>query len=84
MRMMIIIIRTKITENKTKQVRYRAFSHDFTAATLVVVYHLHGQTIRFMVWVNGSQSSGLVNFVPESSLPFVQISSIYRKMAAKA
>ena len=45
----------------------------------MVVYHLHGQTIRFMVWVNGSQSSGLVNFVPESPLPFVQISSIYRK-----
>ena len=31
-----------------------------------VVYHLHGQTIRFTVWVNGSQSWGLVNFVPES------------------
>ena len=44
---------------------------------LLVVYHLHGQTIRFTVWVNGSQSSGLVNFIPESSLPFVQISSIY-------
>ena len=26
---------------------------------------LHGQTGRFMVCVNGSQSSGLVNFVPE-------------------
>ena len=38
-------------------------------------------TIRFMVWVNGSQSSGLVNFVPQSPLPFVQISSIYRKTA---
>ena len=38
-------------------------------------------TIRLMVWVNGSQSSGLVNFVPESPLPFVQISSIYRKTA---
>ena len=32
---MIIIIRTKITDNKTKQVRYRAFSHDVTAAILV-------------------------------------------------
>ena len=30
------------------------------------------------------QNSGLVNFVPEWSLPFVQISSIFRKMAAKA
>ena len=84
MRMMIIIIRTKTTENKTKHVRYRAFSLDFTAAILVVVYHVHGQTIRFMVWVNGSQSSALANFVPESPLLFVQISSIYRKTAAKA
>ena len=25
-----------------------------------------------MVWLNGSQSSGLVNFVPESRLPLVQ------------
>ena len=44
-----------------------------------VVYHLHGRTGGFMVLVNGSQSSGLVNFVPESPLPFVQISSNYRK-----
>ena len=38
-----------------------------------VVYHLHGQTGRFTIWVNGSQSSGLVNFVPESRLhwPFI-------------
>ena len=28
--------------------------------------------------------SGLVNFVPESRLPFVEISSIYRKTAVKA
>ena len=49
----------------------------------MVVYHLHGQTGRFTVWVNAKQSSGLVNFVPESRLPFVQISSIYRKTAAK-
>ena len=36
----------------------------------LVVYHLDGQTGRFTVWViNGSQSSGLVNFVPESRLP---------------
>ena len=49
-----------------------------------VVYHLHGQTSRFTVWVNGSQSSGLVNFVPESRFPFVEISSINRKTAVKA
>ena len=45
----------------------------------MIVYHLHGQTGRFTVWANGTQNSGLVNFVPESRLPFVQISSIYRK-----
>ena len=28
--------------------------------------------------------SGLVNFVPESRLPFVEMSSIYRKTAVKA
>ena len=39
---------------------------------LFVVYNLQGQTGRFMVWLNGSQSSGLVNFVSESRLPFVQ------------
>ena len=50
---------------------------------IVVVYHLHGQTGRFSVWAKGSQSSGLVNFVPESRLPYVQISSIDRKTAAK-
>ena len=33
-----------------------------------VVYHLHGQTGRFTIWVNGSQSSGLLNFVPEQRL----------------
>ena len=37
---------------------------------------LHMQTGRFTVWVNGSQSSGLVNLVPKSRLPFVQITSI--------
>ena len=33
---------------------------------------------------NGTQNSGLVNFVPESRLPFVQISWIYQKTTAKA
>ena len=37
-----------------------------------------------LVWVNGTQNSGLVNFVPESRLPFVKISSIYQKTTAKA
>ena len=43
-----------------------------------------GQTAgRFTVWINGLKSSGLVNFVPESLLPFVPISSIYLRMALK-
>ena len=49
-----------------------------------VVYHLHGQTGRITVWANGKQNSGLVNSVPDSRLPFAQISPIYRKMTAKA
>ena len=32
----------------------------------MVFYHLHGQTGRFRVPVNGRKSSGPVNFVPES------------------
>ena len=50
---------------------------------ILVVYHLHEQTGRLTVRVNGKQNSGLVNFVLES-LTFVQIGSIYRKTAAKA
>ena len=48
----------------------------------IVVYHLHWQTCRSMVLANGTQNSGLENFVPESCLPFEQISSIYRKTTA--
>ena len=53
----------------------------------MVVYHLlacDGQTGWSMVWANGMQNSGLVNFILESHLPFVQITSIYQKMTAKA
>ena len=35
-------------------------------------------------WANGSQNSGLVNFVPQSLLSFLQISSIYQKTTANA
>ena len=45
----------------------------------MVVCYLHGQTGRFTVWANGKQNSGLANFIPESLLPFVQISSIHPK-----
>ena len=47
-------------------------------------YHLHPQTGRFTIWVNGKQNSALVNFATESRLPFLQISSIYCKTTAKA
>ena len=54
------------------------------ASKKLIVCHLHVQTCRFTGWANGKQNSGLVNLVPESRLPFVQISSLYRKTAAKA
>ena len=38
----------------------------------------------FTVSVNGKLNSGVVNFFPESRLPFAQISSICQKTAAKA
>ena len=41
-------------------------------------------TGRFTVSVNGKLNSGVVNFFPESRLPFAQISSICQKTAAKA
>ena len=37
-----------------------------------------------MVWANGMHNSELVNFILESRSPFVQITSIYQKMTAKA
>ena len=55
----------------------------FSQCVSRVVYHLHGHTIRFTVWTSGKQNSVLVDVVPESRLPFVQISFIYRKTAAK-
>ena len=50
---------------------------------ITVVYHLHGQTGRLLVWTNGKQKSRLVNFVSELLLPFALISYIYRNTAAK-
>ena len=38
----------------------------------------------FTAWANAKKNSGLVNFVPESRLLFVQISSIYLEKNAKA
>ena len=37
------------------------------------------QTSRFMVWVNAVQNSGLINFIPESRLTFVQFDSLSDK-----
>ena len=39
---------------------------------------------RWSSRTRSAPGSGLVNFVPESRLPFVEISSIYRKTAVKA
>ena len=44
-------------------------------------YHLHGQTGRFTDRANGNQNSRLVNFVPESRLPFARIGFIDRNTA---
>ena len=53
--------------------------------TSCVTFLIHGQAGRSTVWANGTQNLGLVNFLPESRLPFtVQISSIYQKTTAKA
>ena len=51
---------------------------------MLFIIILPGQTSRSTVWANGTQNLGLVNFVPESRLPFVQISFIFRKTIAKA
>ena len=56
---------------------------DYNVTTVCLPFTC-GQTSRSTVWANGTQNSGLVNFVPESRLPFVQISSIYRKTTVKA
>ena len=42
----------------------------FSQCVTWVVFHFYGETIRFAVWANGTQYSVLVNFVPESHLPF--------------
>ena len=39
--------------------------------TVKVLYYLHWQTACFTVWANGKQNLGLVDFFPESRLPFV-------------
>ena len=51
-----------------------------------VINWIHGQTSQFTVWTNQcqiKQNSRQINFVPDSRLPFAQISSIYRKRPRK-
>ena len=50
----------------------------------ILFFHLHWTTCQSTVWANGTQNSGLLNFLPESPLLFLQISSNYRKTTAKA
>ena len=49
----------------------------------LVVYYLHGQTGWFTVRTNVMQNSELVDFVPESPLPFEQINSTHRNKGTK-
>ena len=61
--------------------RYHSYSFSFetkirTHDSVVVVCNLDGKINRTTAWENGTKNSGLLNFVPESRLPFVQISSI--------
>ena len=57
------------------------FAHEKDVKDKDFFYHLHKRTGRFKVWlfISGKENSGLVNFVPELRLPFVQIRSIYLK-----
>ena len=49
----------------------------------MVVYHLHGQTGWFTVWVNGKKNSGLVNFTPESRFNLYKSVSFSEKRPLK-
>ena len=44
---------------------------------------LHGQTVWFMVWANGNQKSGPLNFILKSCLPFVQSVPFVKKWARR-
>ena len=63
--------------------RYHSYSFSFetkirTQDSVVVACNLDGKIDRTTVWENGTQNSGLVNFVPESvyhlykSVPFIE------------
>ena len=73
----------RLSTQLTSLTRFHIGKHSPVLINTRVVYHLHGQTSWFMVWVNGSQTSGLANFVPESPLPFVKISVINRKTTSE-
>ena len=67
----------QITADQRAQVTMVTYNVIDPGFTVYGCLHLHRQTGR-------TQNSGLVNFVPEPRLPFVKISSIYRKTTAKA
>ena len=71
---------------KVKEIYEQNTRGIFSSAVYILCNILiHGQAGRSTVWANGTQNLGLVNFLPESRLPFtVQISSIYQKTTAKA
>lgn len=48
------------------------------------VFYSHKLTGLFTVWADEKQNPGLLNLNWESSEPFAQISSFYRKTATKA
>ena len=48
------------------------------------IFRLCGQTAPVGPRIGRRYGKGLVNFVPKSRLPFVKISSIYRKTMAQA
>ena len=54
-----------------------------TPTLRMVVYHLHGQTGWFTVWVNGKKNSGLVNFTPESRFNLYKSVSFSEKRPLK-
>lgn len=48
------------------------------------VFYSHKLTGLFTVWADDKQNPGLINLNRESSEPFAQIRSFYRKTATKA
>ena len=72
-------IRTHAYKSRLRPER-SALDRSATLTTLMpIINYLQQQTGQFTVWTNDKQNSGLINFIPESRLQFVQIQTIYRK-----